>query len=58
MDDAVRLSADRFRAVYEESFDVWPGLCLSAAENPCFPVSCLSIQDAFLGTPRSYETCN
>ncbi|KAK3317221.1 hypothetical protein B0T19DRAFT_488527 [Cercophora scortea] len=37
MADAVRPSADRFRAVYEDSFRVWSSLYLDAIENPVLP---------------------
>jgi hypothetical protein len=47
MDDAVRLSAERFRAIYEESFKRWSGLYLSAAENSPLPDSYISAHDAF-----------
>lgn len=51
MDDAVRLSAEKFRAIYEDSFNVWSGLYLSAVENPSLPASYLSVQDAFPQQP-------
>ncbi|GAB1313560.1 hypothetical protein MFIFM68171_03770 [Madurella fahalii] len=51
MDDAVRLSAEKFRAIYEDSFKVWFGLYLSAVENPSLPASYLSVEDAFPQQP-------
>ncbi|KAK4039234.1 hypothetical protein C8A01DRAFT_47258 [Parachaetomium inaequale] len=53
MDDAVRLSPESFRAIYEESFRLWSGLYLSAAENwkTPLPDSYISAHDAFSQHP-------
>ncbi|KAI1661132.1 hypothetical protein F4813DRAFT_399203 [Daldinia decipiens] len=47
MDDAVRLSADRFRIIYEESFKLWSSLYHRAIKDPSLPTSYLSLPDLF-----------
>ncbi|KAK3310937.1 uncharacterized protein B0T15DRAFT_482102 [Chaetomium strumarium] len=47
MDDAVRLSADAFRNVYEASFKLWFTLYHNAIENPGLPASYLAVHNAF-----------
>jgi hypothetical protein len=39
MDDTVRISAERFREVYEAGFQTWASLYCRAKENPRFPAS-------------------
>ncbi|KPM34888.1 hypothetical protein AK830_g11684 [Neonectria ditissima] len=56
MNDAVRLNAEQFRFIYEESFRTWARLYLHVVENPKLPAHVLSgldvsQQQAFL--PRN-----
>ncbi|KAH6956548.1 hypothetical protein DER45DRAFT_585241 [Fusarium avenaceum] len=46
MDDAVRISAERFRFVYEEGFKTWARLYADVVEKPGFPAQLFAaIQD-------------
>ncbi|KAI0849092.1 hypothetical protein F5Y00DRAFT_269722 [Daldinia vernicosa] len=47
MDNAARLSAERFRIIYEESFKVWSNLYHRAIKDPSLPTSYLSLPDLF-----------
>jgi hypothetical protein len=51
MDDAVRLSAEAFRNVYEASFKLWFTLHRNAIESPGLPASYLAVHNAFRSHP-------
>ncbi|AEO62318.1 uncharacterized protein THITE_2106371 [Thermothielavioides terrestris NRRL 8126] len=51
MADAVRLSAEKFREIYEQSFRAWSGIGHDAAEQPGLPHSYLDLQSAFRHYP-------
>lgn len=51
MHDAVRLSADKFRSIYEEGFKTWARLYLRVLKNPELPHHVLCVRDAFRQHP-------
>ncbi|AEO57297.1 hypothetical protein MYCTH_2303275 [Thermothelomyces thermophilus ATCC 42464] len=51
MADAVRLSAEDFRGVYEQSFREWSAVYHAAIKQPGLPLSYLAIQSAFRQHP-------
>jgi len=51
MHDAVRLSADQFRSIYEESFRTWARLYLHVVENSKLPAHVLFVRDIFQHQP-------
>ena len=51
MADPVRLSAENFRGIYEQSFRAWSALYHAAIEQPGLPLSYLDIQSAFRQHP-------
>ncbi|KAH7008748.1 hypothetical protein EDB80DRAFT_717336 [Ilyonectria destructans] len=51
MHDAIRLSADQFRSIYEESFKTWARLYLRVVENSKLPTHVLFVRDVFRQHP-------
>lgn len=45
MDDAVRISAERFCSIYEESFKAWARLYANIVEKSRLPAQALAVQD-------------
>lgn len=51
MDDAVRISAERFRLVYKESFETWAQIYARVVEKPGLPPRAFVVQDDFQQCP-------
>ncbi|KAH7248189.1 hypothetical protein B0J15DRAFT_562299 [Fusarium solani] len=51
MHDTIRLSADQFRSIYEESFKTWARLYFRVVENSKLPTHVLLVRDVFREHP-------
>ncbi|UPK90980.1 hypothetical protein LCI18_001915 [Fusarium solani-melongenae] len=51
MHDTIRLSADQFRSIYEESFKTWARLYFRVVKNSKLPTHVLLVQDVFRQHP-------